>query len=114
MRSGRSTRQVAAMVFVAIFMAVQVTVPLALLASERPARFGWQMYSGARSGATFRAVHHDGSIVPVSIGDYLPHARLDMDLTTLLPKHVCQINAEVDLVLVESRKAEVVEIECEQ
>lgn len=79
---------------IAVFLAVQLTVPALAMFGPRPARFAWQMYSGVRTQASFAIVQADGETVDVALRDYLGNPRLDIDLTTILPDHICDVEPE--------------------
>lgn len=79
---------------IAVFLAVQLLVPALALFGPRPARFAWQMYSGARTQASFAIVQADGATVDVALSDYLGKPRLDIDFATVLPAHICEDEPE--------------------
>ncbi len=100
------------MLAIALFVGVQIIVPLVALAGPRPARFSWQMYSGIRTHQTFTLQFEDGTTRPVIAGDYLVHPRADTDHTTWLPDHACRAEADLAAVLIEQPGHETVEVAC--
>ena len=83
--------RLAAIPFFAIFVLVQTVVPLVKLASPRPARFGWQMFSGRQPGARFSLVLRDGTRQPVNLARYVALSRGEVNLETALPPHLCRV-----------------------
>ena len=90
-------RRLLAAVIVA-FVALQVAVPTLMLFQERAARFGWQMFSGARSDAEFVLVDRLGVERKVEVGDYVGKQRAEIDFEAVLPPYLCE--REPDAVLV--------------
>lgn len=78
-----------AAVFVAV-LALQIAVPASKLASEPPARFGWQMFTASppRPGYTVR--HADGVTDTVRLEDHVAKARAEIDFSAVLPAHLCR------------------------
>jgi hypothetical protein len=62
-----------------LFLTVQVGVATVLLSQPRPARFGWQMYSGIREALAYGVVRSDGSVEWVQRADYFGNFRIDLD-----------------------------------
>jgi hypothetical protein len=85
------------------FLAVQVVVPALALLGERPARFGWQMYSAVPTDADFVVVDGAGEERPVEPKDYLGKVRGEIDLETVLPPAICAAEKDARLVRVVPR-----------
>jgi hypothetical protein len=68
---------------------VQLGVPLIQLAAHRPARFGWQMFSGLGHPARFSVVLEDGRVDSISVADHVRWLRPEMNLPITLPPHLC-------------------------
>jgi len=83
-------RHRAAMAFVVAFLAVQIGVPLWKLIEPRPARFGWQMFSGLRGLPEFRVVLRHGQSFDVPLGWHVGAGRSDVDYAGFLPPHLCR------------------------
>ena len=66
-------------VLAAFFMAAQIGVATYQLSKPRPARFGWQMYSGIREALAYGVVSGDGSVEWVQRADYFGNFRIDLD-----------------------------------
>jgi hypothetical protein len=85
-------RMLAAAVFFAAFLAIQIAVPLVQLAwSPRPARFGWQMYSVVSATPHFELIMRDGAAKPLDITAYVTSLRGDVPLARFLPPHLCML-----------------------
>lgn len=81
-------------------LATQLLVPIAQLGQPRPARFGWQMFSGGRPRVEFRVELADGTVEPIDVGDYLARERSEVDLASALPPHLCRRIDGVEIVRV--------------
>ena len=68
-----------AMSLALLFMGVQVGFATYQLSKPRPARFGWQMYSGIREALAYGVVRSDGSVDWVQRADYFGNFRIDLD-----------------------------------
>lgn len=79
------------MAFFVAFLAVQISVPTLALFEARPARFGWQMFSGARTRADFVIVEVSGAQREVELADYLGNPRSEIDLEAVLPPYICAV-----------------------
>lgn len=62
-------------VFALVWVAVQVAVPVAQLDEERPARWGWQMFSQAEPAPRLIGHRADGAEVPLRARDYFVRYR---------------------------------------
>ena len=80
-----------ATVFFVLFLAIQTAVPLVQLWAPRPARFGWQMFTGTPQRPRFSLVMRDGTRRPADPGRYVAHSRGEVDLEKALPQHLCRV-----------------------
>ncbi len=78
-----------AVAFVTIYLLFQFSLPVVKLFEERPARFGWQMYSGYRTFPTVELVYRD-SVAPIDAESLVVRNRLDMDFAPHLTRHFCR------------------------
>jgi hypothetical protein len=71
-------------------IALQIAVPLvALVGSDPPTRFGFQMYSGL-GGVDVQIKDHDGELVPFDLHATLADlVRPELDWTSRLPAYLC-------------------------
>jgi hypothetical protein len=83
-------RELAVACCCALFLAVQLGVPLAQLWAPRPARFGWQMYSVLSVRPRFTLLLADGSRQEVDITAYTANMRGDMAFEQFMPPHLCR------------------------
>ncbi len=72
------------------YLVIQIGIPVALLWHPRPARFGWQMYSGEVAFPSYQFVYADGRREEVDLSLYLAYMRAELDYTRLLPAHLCR------------------------
>ena len=85
-------RMLAAAVFFAAFLAIQIAVPLVQLVwAPRPARFGWQMYSVGSATPRFELIMRDGSAKRLDITPYVTSLRGDVPIARFLPPHLCTL-----------------------
>jgi hypothetical protein len=73
------------------YLGIQLAVPALMLASPRPARFGWQMFSARVSFPRFLLLMSDGSRVAPDLNTYVARTRGDMDLGRTLPPYLCRV-----------------------
>lgn len=74
-----------------LFVAVQLSIPISRLgAHDTTPRFGWQMFSSGRASPDFRVVTIDG-VLEIESADYMASPRSDIDVTSLMPKHLCAV-----------------------
>ncbi|NOT00826.1 MAG: hypothetical protein HOP29_09380 [Phycisphaerales bacterium] len=74
-----------------VFAAVPIIVPLVQLPADRPARFGWQMYSGIKIIPQFEVIGADGGMRPITLTDFVANVRADLRYDDVLPKHLCRV-----------------------
>lgn len=87
------------------FAGVQIAVPLVQLRADRPARYGWQMYSGIKVIPRFEVITIGGDVRRVVLTDYVAHVRADLRYDTALPAHLCRIMPDASAVRVHDRMA---------
>ena len=88
MTDWRRSRVLAGLV-IAAFLVVQLTVPISRF-GEDAHRFGWQMFSSAGRQYDFSVATNDGEI-EVDLEDYMAIVRADLDLTEVMPEHLCNV-----------------------
>jgi hypothetical protein len=99
------SKRFGATAFFLFFLLIQAGVPLVQLGAQRPARFGWQMYSAKPQRARFVLVMRDGTQRPASLGPYVAQSRGELDLTSALPPHLCRMVPDLASVLVTASDA---------
>lgn len=80
-------RRRAVTVFCAVFVAIQVLVPLSRLPGPEVRPFGWQMFS-AVSDYRLQVEYRDGSTETLEPADYLARHRPEVDYRAL-PEFLC-------------------------
>jgi hypothetical protein len=96
----------------ALFLVVQIAVPIWMLFEPRPARVGWQMYSGARSLPEVVIVGEDGAEQVVDIIEYLAEPRAEIDYAARFAEQGCRLFDAV-VVRVKPVDGPAEEVECE-
>lgn len=87
-----------AMLFFAIFLLVQVGLPLRQLFLPYPARFGWQMFARARIFPNYWTVTRDGVTAPVDVSIHFYTLRPEIELGSEFPDHLCRTLTDVAMV----------------
>jgi hypothetical protein len=105
-----SSRHLLAAVFCASFLTVQIAVPIVQLASPRPARFGWHMWTARRRAPQFSVVMKDGSVRPADVSIYLASSRGEMDAGAVLPPHLCRVIPDIAAVEIRARGSNAVQL----
>lgn len=82
---------------VASFLIVQLVVPISRFGDDSTRRFGWQMFSLARPSPQFVVTTSTGDI-EIALSDYMARVRADVDVTLLLPPHLCSVIPGADYV----------------
>jgi len=77
-----------------VWLAIQVAVPAYALSQPRPARLGWQMYTGISELPTVTVELNDGSRQAVDIGSLIARDRAEADYVPALNATLCE-RAEV-------------------
>lgn len=93
-RSGRDGRRhplrAATLLLLSVaLVAGEVTVAAAQLGSDRPVRFGWQMFATIQLRPSFEVRYDDGRVEAVDLARWLARSRWEIDLATHLPPHLC-------------------------
>jgi len=84
---------VAVVVFVAV-LSLQLAIPISRLGEvDSGTRFGWHMFSGARGAPQFVVETDDGEEA-IALQDYMANVRVDVDITSSLPAHLCRVIPE--------------------
>ena len=73
----------------ALWLMLQIGIPLYALTQPRPARWGWQMFAGISVPLRFEAVTANETF-PILLSDYVGNQRGDLELTTYLPPEICR------------------------
>ncbi len=73
----------------ALFLAIQIVVPLHRLAQPRTQPFGWQMFSSI-AGHRFELESPDGSSRQIDPEDFVLHYRAEIDYRDHLPQLLCE------------------------
>lgn len=74
---------------IAIFLAVQIALPLIALAGPRPGRLGWQMFSASLPMPRVWVEHVDGSLEEIDLGPRLAYGRPEIDLESAARRTFC-------------------------
>lgn len=93
----------AAGLIIAMFVVIQLVIPISRLTDDSPRRFGWQMFSVARGAPTFVAETNSGD-VEIDLDDFVARARGDIDLEEVLPTHLCRVIPDADSIAWESEQ----------
>jgi hypothetical protein len=89
-----SARNCALPIGVALFLAVQILVPIIQLGKTRPAHFGWQMFSDWRPIPTYWIVLADGSTREIDLHEHIAVRRLDADYHSVFPDYLLRTYSE--------------------
>lgn len=93
-------RALAAAAFAFVYLFLQVVVPLVALGESRPARFGWQMYSGAgHVPSVYAVVREDGTRTEYDAASYVGYPRADVRFDDHLPGFLCATHPQAVTVL---------------
>ena len=87
--SGR-WRQAATAGLVAVVLAVMLAIPTRALLAERPARFGWQMYTVAYGAPRAWTRQADGTLVELSFLERFAVLRGDLPDPDAVARAVCR------------------------
>lgn len=89
-----------ALLCVTLVLVIQVGVPVATLASPRPARFGWHMYSAVRGLPEVAVRMRTGDVEPVDVAALLARPRGEIHYADAITRHLCAGRADVASVIV--------------
>jgi hypothetical protein len=109
-RWDRRTRITAALVV--LFVAWQLLVPAAMLFTQRPARFGWQMYSALPDLPRAWLLDAAGRETPVELSPQFAEARAEIDYGAALRAGLCNLPGTVAVKLWEPDEPSPELIEC--
>lgn len=70
-------------------LALMVVLPVTALDEERPARFGWQMYSANKSVPQVTAIAADGSRTDLPFENLVARNRPEVDYAAPVAQFVC-------------------------
>lgn len=101
-----SFRSVLVLLFFVAFLAIQIIVPVVKLASPRPARFGWHMWTARKGNPQFILVMKNGTTHPVSLSTYLGLSRGELDIREAMSAHLCRVVPEVASVQIKTLDSE--------
>ena len=106
----RSSRLVAAAI--ALFVAWQLLMPAALLFANRPAPFGWQMYSALPDLPRAWVLDAEGRESPVDLRTLFAETRAEIDYAAALRAGLCNLPAVVAVKVQEPERPSPELIEC--
>ena len=106
----RRTQIIAA--FVVLFVAWQLLVPAAMLFSQRPARFGWQMYSALPDLPQAWLLDAAGHETAVDVPSLFAKSRAEIDYAAALRAGLCAVPGTVAVRLWEADRPVPELIEC--
>ena len=89
---------VVALVFIILFLSIQIAVPVVKLLSPRPVRFGWHMFTVTPPRRDVVLLMRNGSSQPADLRPYLAQARGELHLDDVLPAHLCRMMPDVAVV----------------
>ena len=98
------------LVFVVLFLSIQIIVPAVKLMSPRPARFGWHMWTVKPPRRHVVLLMRDGTTRPADLRPYLAQGRGELDLDDVLPPHLCRMIPDVAAVHYRSRRTATIQI----
>lgn len=98
-------------VFLALFLTWQLVVPAAALFAQRPARFGWQMYSARPNLPQAWIVDAAGAETAVQVEQFFAQLRTEVDFADALRAGLCDASGAVAVKIIDprGRKAEVLD-----
>lgn len=85
------TSHLVAGVVIALFLIVQLTIPIVQAGSDAPERFAWQMFSKGESAPDFVIVLSNGETQPIELADYVAAGRAEIDYDEYMPPHLCSV-----------------------
>jgi len=72
-----------------LLLLLQVGIPVVQLGQPRPARFGWQMFSGVRRWPQFWAVDGLGHAAAIDLTRFLGNPRTDIEIPPAIWRDLC-------------------------
>jgi hypothetical protein len=85
-----STSRALTIAFFSAYLIVQITVPTLALFADRPARFGWQMYSALPTVPRAWVLLADRTEQPVDMNRLLAVQRSEIDYAAALTAGLCK------------------------
>ena len=105
-----TSKKVLVLIFFASFLTVQTVVPIIKLFSQRPARFGWHMWSARKRFPQIFVVLKDGTSRPADLSTYIGWSRGELDFTQALPPHLCRFVPEIAAVEIKAPESETLKV----
>jgi hypothetical protein len=87
-------QQRTAAAFFVLMLAVQCILPVVQLPKERPAHFGWQMFSGFPPMPRYWIVRADGVEQAIDLRQHVGVQRLDADYHRFLPDYLLRAHPD--------------------
>ena len=84
---------------VALFLAIQIAVPIAALAGPRPTRFSWQMFTTFTPAPAAWIEDADGAVEAVDLAALLVHPRPESDLAGAIVSALCAEEGRVAVII---------------
>jgi hypothetical protein len=84
---------------VATLAAIQVGIPLLALFDDRPARFGWHMYSTLNPAPEASIEDESGAVTPVNLGSLIADPRAEIRWSEPLAELLCRDESAVAIVV---------------
>lgn len=98
--------------FLVLFVAWQLLIPAAMLLTQRPARFGWQMYSALPDLPQAWLLDAAGHETAVEVSPLFAKSRAEIDYAAALRAGLCDLPGTVAVKLWEPDEASPELIEC--
>ena len=104
-KSGASTKQAAAAMFVCYWLAIQLYLPIREMGQSTQTRFGWSMFAHKRNFPSFSVEDQNGNIGRRITVKQIGWVRYDIDFENLAPPYLCGANTGARAVHRYSRSA---------
>jgi hypothetical protein len=111
-QQGLNWRTLAIAAFMGVFLAWQLAVPAVALLADRPARFGWQMYSARPELPKAWTVDESGVETPIEMDRVFAQLRAEIDFGESLRAALCQSSGAVEVRVEDPRTAKSEVIGC--
>ena len=85
--------------FAVAWLTVQLAIPAFALLEPRPARLGWQMYSGLATGPEAWTVDADGRAAAVDVQSLFIVPRSEIDYAAVLRAGLCDVTDAVAIIV---------------
>lgn len=113
MRSSASKRTAVISAMVALFLAWQILVPALMLFAQRPARFGWQMYSSLPDLPLVWRIDNQGREWPIEVTSVFAEPRAEIHYAAVLRAGVCDLPDTAKVKMVEPGHSTSELLDCE-